>query len=1080
MKSLLAAFARNTVFANIVLVMIFLVGGMAALSMIRETFPEFSLDMVTISVPYPGADPEEVEEGISRKIEEAIEAEEGIKQYTTNSRENEASATIEVRENYDVAKVLADVRSKVDAISTFPVDAEEPVISELMLKDPVILLYLSGDMNERRLKEWAEEVKDDLQQLPEISQVGVFGTREYEIAIEVSEQRLREYGLNFDQVTAAVRRSNLNLAGGTIRTQGEEIRVRTMGRKYTGKELAAIVVLAKPEGEIITLDRLARIVDGFAEDPIQATINGVPSVTLVVYKTKEEDALVISKAVNRYVVQKGQQIPPGTHLKILYDNTDMLRARINLLLKNGIIGLMIVFLLLWMFLNVRLSFWGGMGIPVSISGALAIMWAIGGTINMVSLFGFIMVLGIVVDDAIIVGEAIYFHRKAGKPPLQAAVDGVHEVGLPVVAAVVTSVVAFLPLAYISGIMGKFIAILPMVVIACLAVSLVECLFLLPAHLSHLPDVNRAPTKSDKLFRRLEVVQRTTSRGMEWFVERVYTPFLSMTLNWRYVSLCSAVSVLMVAVGLLMGGILKFEVFPELDGFVMTATVEYPNGTPPDVTRSAVRQVEEALVELEKQYPTKTGAPLVKHRLALVGQTLEDWPKSGPHFGAVQAILLDSEDRGVHSQDLMVAWEKVVGNIPGVKSLTFAGMEAGPPGAPIEIWIQGRKMPEILAAADALMQQLRKFDGVYQIRSDFSPGKNEMRLRLKPEARVLGLTVDDLAHQVYAGFYGDEALRLQRGRDDIRVKVRYTADERRRVSDIENIRIRTPKGREVPLLSVADVEFTPGYSTITRTDGMRRVAVSADVDTSKANANEIFNELAANFFPQIERQYPGLLVAQKGEKKKMGESFASLKVGFPLAVLGIFIIVATMFRSYAQPFVILFTVPFGIIGAVVGHFVFGYDLSLMSIFGMVALTGVVVNDAIVLIERINENLALKMRFFEAIINGGRRRFRAIILTSFSTVGGLAPMILETDLQAKFLIPMALALAAGVAFATVLTLVLIPSLLVILNDMRRLVYKLRHKQWPTREQVEPATRRQPRDALEGEFVSSTEKAVLTRLN
>jgi multidrug efflux pump subunit AcrB len=1080
MKSLLAAFARNTVFANIVLLMIFMVGGLGAVSMIRETFPEFSLDLITIKVSYPGADPEEVEEGISRKIEEAIEAEEGIKQYTTKSREGEAAVTIEVRENYDVAKVLADVRSKVDAISTFPLDAEEPVISELTLKDPVMLLYLSGDMNERRLKEWAEDVKDDLQQLPEISQVGVFGTREYEIAIEVSEQRLREYGLTFDQVTTAVRRSNLNRAGGTIRTQGEEIRVRTMGRKYTGKELAAIVVVAKSSGEVITLDRLARIVDGFAEDPIQATVNGVPAVTLIVYKTKEEDALRISKAVSRYVERKGQQIPLGTHLKILYDNTDMLRDRINLLLKNGIIGLLIVFLLLWMFLNIRLSFWGGMGIPVSISGALGILWAIGGTINMVSLFGFIMVLGIVVDDAIIVGEAIYFHRKSGKPALQAAVDGVHEVGLPVVAAVVTSVVAFLPLAFIGGIMGKFIAILPMVVIACLGVSLIECLFLLPAHLSHLPDPNRPTSRSDRLFRRLEVVQRTTSRGMEWFVDRAYTPFLRMTLNWRYVSMCSAISVLLVAVGLLMGGILKFEVFPELDGFVMTATVEYPNGTPPDVTRQALRQVEDALVALEKQFPTRTGDPLVKHRLALVGQTLEDWPTKGPHIGSVQAILLDSEERGTHSRDLMVAWEKAVGVIPGVKALTFAGMETGPPGAPIEIWVQGRKMPEILAASEALMQRLRKFDGVFQIRSDFSPGKNEMRLRLKPAAPVLGLTVDDLARQVYAGFYGDEALRLQRGRDDIRVKVRYTADERRRISDIENIRIRTPEGLEVPLLSVADVAFTPGYSTITRTDGMRRVSISADVDTSKANANEIFNEMASHFFPQLERQYPGLLVAQKGEKKKMGESFASLRVGFPLAVLGIFIIVATIFRSYSQPFVILFTVPFGIIGAVVGHYLLGYDLSLMSIFGMVALTGVVVNDAIVLIERINENLALKMRFFDAIIHGGRRRFRAIILTSFSTVGGLSPMIMETDLQAKFLIPMALALAAGVAFATVLTLVLIPSLLVILNDMRRLVYKLRYKHWPSREEVEPASARQPRDEAEAIPTPLDETAVLTRLN
>lgn len=1062
MKNLLAAFARNTVFANIVLVLILIAGGIATMSMIRETFPEFSLDIITIAVPYPGADPEEIEEGVSQKIEEALEGLEGIKQYTTKSSENIGTAMIEVKKDYDIRDVLDRVRSKVNAISTFPVDAEKPVITELTLKDAVLLLYFSGDMSERRIKEWSEKTKDEIQQLPQVSHVEIFGARGYEIGIEVSEQRLREYGLTFDMVVNAVRRSSLNLAGGTIRTRGEEIRVRTMGRKYTGEELASIVILARPQGEIITLDRVAAINDGFTEDPINALINGKPSVMLIVYKTKEEDALVISEAVHQFILQKQQQLPDGANFKILYDNTEMLRSRINLLTKNGLIGLMIVFLVLWSFLNARLSFWGGMGIPISIAGALAILWAIGGTINMISLFGLIMVLGIVVDDAIVVGEAIYFHRKQGKPPLKAAVDGVSEVGMPVTAAVITTIVAFIPLFYVGGIMGKFIAIMPAVVIACLAVSLLECLLLLPAHLSHLPDPNASSTNRHPLIRKLGIVHRLTSSSMEWFVARIYTPLLSKALYWRYISFCIAISILLLTIGLIRGGILKFEVFPEVDGFIMTSTVEFPSGTPPEVTRQAIEQIDAALLRLAERTTTRSGDPMIKDRMVLIGQTIENMPRAGPHLGSVQAIMLDSERRGVHSKDLMVQWEKEIGPLAGVKSLTFQGLQAGPPGAPIEVWFQGHDMDSILAAAGDLMERLRRFEGVYQINSDYSPGKNEMRLQLKPAARTLGLTVQDLARQIYAGYYGDEAVRLQRGRDDIRIKVRYTAAERSRISDLERVRIRTPGGHAVPLMSVADISFAPGYTTITRTDGMRRVVVSAGVDTNKANANEIFAELAANFFPQLKRRYPKIHVDLQGEQKKMRESFESLYVGYPLALLGIFIIIATMFRSYAQPFIIMFTIPFGIIGAVMGHLLLGYDLSIMSIFGMVALTGVVVNDAIVLIERVNENIAEGMPFFEAILSGGARRFRAIFLTSISTVGGLAPLIMETDLQAKFLIPMALSIAAGIAFATVLTLVLVPSLLALLSDIRLLAHRLRYGFWPKRVELEPARNRH-RDLL-----------------
>ena len=1072
MRNLLAAFARNTVFANIVLLLIFLAGGLAAVSMIRETFPKMSLDMIQVTVPYPGADPEEVEEGICRKIEEALEGVEGIKQINTYSAENAGSAIIEVRENYEVADVLDRIRTEVDGIPTFPTDAEKPITQEMLIIDQVLTISLSGSMSERRLKEWGESIKDELQQLPHVSQVRVFGTREYEISIELSEARLREYGLSFAQVANTVRQSNLNMAGGTIRTQGEEIRVRTLGRKYTGEELASIVVLARPAGEIITLDRIATINDGFTEDPIEANANGEPAVFVLVFKTEEEDGILISKAVENFVQQKRQQLPAGANIEILLDTSDFLKARIRLLVKNGIIGLSIVFLLLWIFLDLRLSFWAGMGMPISVAGALAILWASGGTINMISLFGLIMVLGIIVDDAIVVGEAIYVHRKRGKSPLRAAVDGVTEVGLPVVAAVTTTIVAFLPLAYIGGIMGKFILILPVVVIACLCISLVECLILLPAHLSHLPDPNLPIQGRHPWKRRALAFHRMTTRGLEGLVKHVYEPFLNKTLNWRYVSLCTAISILLFTLGLVQGGILKFEMFPKVDGDIMTAVVQFPSGTTPEITRDSVRRLEKSLLQLAQRAETKSGEPLIEHYYSLVGQTLEDIPSSGPNYGSVQVMMLESAKRGIHSNDLMVQWEKETGAIPGIQSLTFQGLQAGPPGAPIEIWVQGEDMDTILAAADDLMERLRRFEGVYQIRSDFQPGKNEMRFELKPEARTLGLTVDDLARQINSGYYGNEAVRIQRGRDDVRIKIRYTADERSRISDLERVRIRTKTGHEVPLYSVANVRFSPGYSTITRTDGMRRVGVSTEVDTQKANTDEIIEELSSDYFGQLMNDYPGVLVSVQGEDKKTKESFNSLYVSFPLAILGIFIIIATTFRSYAQPLVIMFTVPFGIIGAIFGHLLMGFQLSLISVFGMVALAGVVVNDAIVLIECINAYISAGIPLFESIQKGGARRFRAVFLTSLSTIGGLTPLILEKDLQAQFLIPMALAIAAGVAFATVLTLVLIPGLLVILNDLRCLKHRLTRGYWPTREEVEPARERAGEDI--DEPVAQTEPA------
>lgn len=1057
MKGLYAAFARNVVFSNIVLLLIFVGGGMAAVNLIRENFPELSFDTISIMVAYPGADPEEVEEGVTRKIESVIQGIEGIKECTTFSQENFASALIEVKEGFDTKEVLSKVRTSVSAIATFPMDAEKPIIQELTAGDPVLLLYLKGDMGERRLKEWSERVREELLAIPIVTQVINFGMRDYEISVEVSEQQLQQYGLSFAMVSDAIRRSNLNLAGGTLRTQGEEIRLRTMGRKYTGAELSEIVVRATSEGEAVTLGQVAQINDGFAENSTRALIDGESAVMVMVSKAKGEDSLAIAKAVNAYVAQKQAQLPKGASLKILYDNTELLQDRIDLLIENGIQGLIIVFASLWIFLNGRLAFWVGMGIPVSIAGALFILWCIGETINMISLFGLIMVLGILVDDAIVVGEAIYVHRSSGDPPLAAAINGVNEVGMPVITSVLTTIVAFVPLYFIKGFMGKMVAILPLVVASCLLVSLLEGLFLLPAHLSHLPDPNKKYIPPNALMRIIQRIQESTNQKMGLFVEWIYIPFLHKTLQYRYVLLCISISILMVTLGVVKSGFLKFEVMGDVDGFIIISTIEFPDGTPAEVTRSAIEKIDEALLRLAAKTETRTGEPLIKHRLTLMGQTLEQSSKSGSHVGSVEGILLDSEDRGIHYRDLLVQWEKEVGLIPGVKSLTFKGITGEPPGAPIEIWLQGKDMEQLITASTDVKERLRKLDGVFQIRSDYAPGKNEMRLSLKPEARGLGLTVSDLASQVYAGYYGYEVVRVQRGRENVGIKVRYAANERSNVSDLYRMRIRTLDGRQLPLMSVADVTFAPGYSTITRTNGLRRIAVSAGIDKNRANANEIYQELQKNFFPELKQKYYGLSIALQGEDKRMQEAFGSLKTSFPMAVVGIFVLIATMFRSYVQPLLILITIPFSVVGSIFGHLIMGYDLSMMSIFGIVAVAGVVVNDAIVLIERVNEYLAEGMPFFGSLILGAARRFRAIFLTTVSTVFGLLPLILETNFQAKFLIPMALSIAAGLIFATFLVIVQLPCLIAVLNDFRLFVRHQKTGAWVSRNAVEPATER-----------------------
>ncbi len=1053
MKAFLVSIIRNAVLVNVLMVVIIALGVIGSQVMVREVFPEISVDMLMVSVAYPGADPADVEEGISRKIEEAIDGIEGIKRYTTVSSESFARVPIEVVEGFPMDHVYTDVRNAIDSISTFPVDAEKPIISEATIRNEVILLTLWGEQPEQVLKEFSESIKDELQALEGVSQVSISGTRDYEIGIELSEDRLREYGLSFGDVAQAVRRGSLNLSGGELRTEGEQIRLRTVGRKYRGEDFASIVVMAQPNGEIITLADIATVKDGFVEDEVYTSFNGEPAVTIGVYKTSSEDAIQIAKNVKAYAAQRMKELPAGLHMTVWSDRSELIEQRIDLLVRNGIQGLLIVFLLLWVFLDLRLAFWVTMGIPISLAGGLVIMWLCGATLNELSLFGLIMVLGIVVDDAIIVGEAIYVHRRRGDPPLTAAVNGVSEVALPVTAAIITTLIAFIPLWFVHGVMGKFIAIIPLAVISTISVSLFESLFMLPSHLSHLPPMANDPSKEQKRNRRFRA---HFNQGFDWFVQHVYGRFMRTSLNYRYITASCAILVVLVTMGLVSGGFVKFVLFPDGDQRDLEASVEFPTGTPPSVTASAVAQIQEAFVRVTDQYKSEDGGSIVSNFSSAVGQSGgDDFDRSaGNNLGAVRAELIDGKQRDIGAIELARLWEEETGTIPGVLSMTFGTMEMGPPGAPIQVSLNGNDIDTLRTVSEEIKAKLRTYDGVFQISDSFRPGKNELRIDLKPEARTLGIQLDDLARQVYAGYFGEEAVRLQRGRDDIRVRVRYSLDQRSTLAELEQVRIRTPQGHEVPFFSVADVTFGQGDAAISRVDGTRSIIVMADNDPARANAQEIISDLSSGLLPGLRDKYPGWNFEFWGAQQQSAEAFTGLLISFPMALLAMYIVIAATFRSYLQPMVIMIIVPFGSIGAVWGHLLLGRDLTMFSVFGIVALAGIVINDAIVLIDAVNTNISQGMPVMEAIRQAGMRRFRAILLTSLTTIGGLSTLIFATGMGSEVVSPMALSLGAGVACSTVLTLVLVPSLMVILNDLRCLVYWLIRAKWPTREQVEPA--------------------------
>lgn len=1043
-KGVLGWFASNDVAANLLMLLIIVAGLLSIFSSKLEVFPEMSLDMITITVPYLGASPEDVEEGVCVRVEERVAAVDGVKRITSSAGEGAGLIIVEVEEYANTTEVLDDIKAEIDTIITFPEETEKPIISELKTRHKVVTVVVYGDVSEKVLKKLAEQIRDDLTAKPNISQVAVAGVRPYEISIEVSEENLRRYNLSFDQVTRAVRNSSLDIPAGSVKTTGGEILVRTKGQKYYGPEFEEIIVLTKNDGTQVRLSDIASVRDDFEDADLYARFDGKRAAMIQISRIGAQDALEIANTVKQYIRQKQQYLPEGISLAIWEDDTEFLRARMELLTRNAYIGLVLVFLCLTLFLNMRLAFWTTMGIPISFLGAFWLIPHFGVSVNMISLFAFIMSLGLVVDDAIVVGENIFAYRQRGLGRTAAAIKGVREMAMPVTLAVLTTMFAFIPLAYTLGIMGKILRVLPIVVISVLSVSLVEALLILPAHLSSKRDWNKF-----FVVRFTNRINRGTHSVLHWFVEGPFARFVLKAVRWRYVTLAVGLAIFSIIVGFIAGGYIKFVFFDAVEADNMLALLTMPLGTPVEQTRETIEGIEraafQALDEFDSKRPDRPS--LLKHISTTVGAQ-PTLARGGPvqfdlgmggqsHLAEINVELLGAEERDVSSVLVRNRWRELVGEIPGISYLTFIA-EWVDTGNPIEVELSHQDFDTLLTASEKLKGILRDYTGVTDIADDFEPGKVELKLDLKDTGRTLGLTLSDLAKQVRQGFYGDEAQRIQRGRDDIRVMVRYPEDERKSLADVENMRIRLAGGTEIPFETVAEVRYGKGYSTIRRVDRKRVVSVSADVDVTIANAAEINKELGKDVLPELMLEFPGLQWRYAGEQRERNESLGSLVPNFGIAMMAIYALLAVQFRSYAQPAIVMSAIPFGIVGATIGHLLMGFNLSILSLFGIVALSGVVVNDSLIMIDLINRERRSGIELDQVLRDCATRRFRPIMLTTLTTFCGLLPMIAERSLQARFLVPMAISLAFGVMFATCITLVLVPSLYMILEDFKSHIF------------------------------------------
>lgn len=1033
----IAWMAANHVAANL-LMLVFLVGGLVfALNVKQEVFPRIDPDTVTIDVPFPGATPTEVEEGVVLAIEESIRDVEEIKEIRSTAVEGRGVVVAELFAGSDTNAALNDIKSAVDRITSFPAEAEEPIIAAASNRQQVITPILHGDLDRHALKGLAEQARDELLDNPEISLVELAALPPPEISIEIRQEDLRRYGVTLPEVARLVDQSSIQLGAGSIEARGGEILVRVDERRESAEALRKLELFARADGGIVRLGDIAEVDDTFRDIDRQAFFDGQPAAQVRVYRVGDQSPLEIAEIVKGYVEDKRREWPDSVGVTFWQDQSELFADRIGLLVDNGQLGVILVLVVLGLFLRPALAFWVTLGLPVSFLGAFLFMPLFDVSVNMISLFAFLLVLGIVVDDAIVVGEATFHHRQRGMPPLQAAIQGAREVGVPVVFAVLTTMVAFAPMLFVPGTMGKFFIVIPLTVIPILLISLIESLFILPAHLSSVREVRpwRGPLGG------LQRLQERISSVLERFIHRRYRPFLARALRHRYLTLATGLAALIVVIGLLASGRMPVRFLPDIENDTVTANLELPIGAAMVQTESAIQTLIAGARDTAAAL-SREGAPGIEGVYAEVGG---EPPEGGPggqpseqgagNQGFVQVELVGAGMRDFSARDFVRRWRDSVGEIPGVERLSFAfGIGPGTQ-ADIGIELAHRDQDTLEEMAGRLAREIGTYAGTYNIDEGFQRGKPQFEVALKPTGRALGLDAENVAGQLRGAFFGAEAERQQRGRDELRIYVRLPEHQRNSLDTLENFILRTPDGGEIPLDQAATLTYSRSFTSIGREGGRRVIDVTADVDPAITSGTEITEDLRRTVIPQLKKDFPGMDWELSGGQEERAESLAALGRGMLLALFVMYALIAVAFRSYAQPLLVMLAIPFGLIGAVAGHALMGMSLSLVSVFGLVALAGVVVNDSLVLITAVNDARQRGHGAAWATVIGGVRRFRAVLLTSLTTFFGLLPMMSETSMQARFLIPMAVSLGFGVLFVTVIALILIPAAYLALEDLKR---------------------------------------------
>lgn len=1027
----IAWMANNPVAANLLMLMVIVGGLVAAQTITKEVFPTFPSEIITITVPYPGSSPEEVESGIVLTIEEEVQDVVGVDKVFSTAREGVAVVTVELEPGTEMTKAFSQIKARVDGISSFPVDAEDPVVDEVLSRTRAMRLTLYGELDEFQLKELADSVRDEILLLPGITQVSIKGARDYEISIEVSDTALRRYGLSFDNVVSMVRQQSRDLPGGKLRTGSGSITLRSVGQAYNEDDFSRLTLISRNDGTRITLGDVASVRDSFEDQPVLSRLNGKPSVTLEVDRVGDQDVLAMTDRLREFTLKKQGELPPGVEITSWADRSTILKGRISLMLTSAFQGAILVMITLALFLNFSLAVWVILGVPFSFLGALLAMEVLGlnMSINVLSVFGFILVLGMLVDDGIVTAESAYSQLEDERDGVDSIVRGVRRVTVATIFGVLTTIIAFMPAALLQEGLGRMFSVIVPVVVFSLLFSLLETKLILPAHLRHIKIDNTPPNKRTPLGL-VKALQQYCSSGLVRFAENVYRPLLERAIHYRYVSLALFIGVLLICLSLIPSGIVRFVFFPNVPSDQINIQLKMPNGTHWETTHAYTLRIEQAARTMDQRFREETG-----REDSVIGELMS--LSTNDTESLVTVELLPSTERSVTSVQLAGWLRESLGDLQGVQSLVFDA-NAGPSGSSVDVELGGRELQELRSAANELKLALLDYDGVSDIRDTFDAGGPELDIQVTPEGDALGLGQVELARQVRQAFFGAEVQRLQRGRHEVRVYVRLPAEHRQTLDSLRLLWIDVPGRGKVPFDVVGTASELTGVSVINRYNRKRVVNVQADVDKSRVEPSVINQEIVNVLLPEILARHPGVAHRLSGEAEAQAETTDSLRLGVVMILVMIYAALAVPLRSYGLPVIIMAVIPFGVVGAILGHLILGKDISILSMIGIIGLTGIVVNDSLVLVDHISERLRLGGEHWQhAVVNGAVRRFRPVVLTSVTTFVGLLPIQLETAIQAQFVKPMAISIAFGVLFATVVTLILVPVLYFVGRDIRSLI-------------------------------------------